>query len=117
VVKRFFELLADIEHLTGAQICVDFSRNPSCPAYDKQRSDIDEVRDTIRYFDVEFLSDVSVQFRSPTEASPVKIRNLLKAMYFGDPNLYTTDGWHTYNVRKEADGKWHQCNYTFQEVN
>jgi hypothetical protein len=116
VVRRFFELLADVEHLTPQQICADFSQSPSCPAYNKQVNDIAAAQPHIQWFDVEFLSDVSVTFQSATQAYPVKIHNKLLAMYFGDPALYYTDGWHIYHVQKEGDGKWHQCSYTFQLI-
>ncbi|HSE41456.1 MAG TPA: PKD domain-containing protein, partial [Acidobacteriota bacterium] len=116
VVRRFFELLADVENLTPQQICADFSQSPSCPAYDKQVQDIAAAQPDIQWFDVQFLSDVSVTFQSATQAYPVRIRNKLLAMYFGDPALYYTDGWHIYHVQKEGDGKWHQCSYTFQLI-
>jgi PKD repeat protein len=116
VVRHFFELLADLENLTGQQICVDFSRQPSCPAYQKQVSDLNAGKPDVDWFDVQFLSDVSVHFQSGTVADPVKIRNLLKVRYKGDPTTYWTDGWHIYNVRKESDGKWHQCSYTFDLI-
>jgi PKD repeat protein len=116
VVRHFFELLADIEHLTGEQICVDFSHSPSCPAYDKQVNDLNDSKPDIEWFDVEFLSEVSVEFQSATDAYPVRIRNKLWAKYFGDPMLYYTDGWHIYDVRKESDGKWHQCSYSFELI-
>lgn len=116
VVAHFFELLKDYETLTGQQICVDFSRQPDCPAYQKQVDDLNDAKADVDWFDVEFLSDVSVVFKSSTVADPVKIRNLLEVRYKGDPTTYWTDGWHTYNVRKESDGKWHQCSYTFELV-
>jgi PKD repeat protein len=116
VVRRFFDLLADLETLTAQQICEDFSHSPSCPAYNKQVNDIADAQPDIQWFDVEFLSGVSVVFESPTQAYPVRIRNKLLAMYYGDPALYYTDGWHTYRVQKEGDGKWHQCSYTFQLI-
>lgn len=116
VVKHFFVLLADLEFRSPQEICEDFSRSPDCPAYDKQVADLRAGQPDVQWFDVEFLSDVSVTFRSPTLAYPVRIRNKLKAMYFGDPNMYYTDGWHTYQVVKESDGKWHQCSYSFQLV-
>ncbi len=116
VVRRFFELLADYENLSGQQICVDFSRQSSCPAYQKQVSDLNAGKSDVDWFDVEFLSDVSVNFQSAKVADPVKIRNLLKVRYTGDPTTYWTDGWHIYNVQKEGDGKWHQCSYTFDLV-
>ena len=116
VVSHFFVLLADLEFRSPQEICQDFSRNPACPAYDKQVADLAEGQPNVQWFDVEFLSDVLMTFQSPTVAYPVKIRNKLKAIYFGDPNLYYTDGWHTYKVVKEADGKWHQCSYTFQLI-
>jgi hypothetical protein len=116
VVSHFFELLANVENLSGEQICVDFSHSQSCPAYVKQVDDINDAKPTIEWFDVEFLSDVSVNFQSATDAYPVRIRNKLWAKYFGDPTLYYTDGWHIYDVRKEGDGKWHQCSYTFELI-
>ena len=116
VVKHFFVLLADLEFRTPQDICQDFSRSPDCPAYDKQVADLAAGQPSVQWFDVEFLSGVSVTFVSPTEAYPVMIRNKLLAIYFGDPTLYYTDGWHTYHVVKEADGKWHQCSYTFTLV-
>ena len=116
VVRHFFELLADVENLTGEEICVDFSHSQSCPAYDKQVADINDAKPTIEWFDVEFLSDVSVNFQTTTDAYPVRIRNKLWAKYFGDNTLYYTDGWHVYDVRKEGDGKWHQCSYTFELI-
>jgi len=116
VVSHFFELLADVENLTGEEICVDFSHSQSCPAYGKQVNDINNAKPSIEWFDVEFLSDVSVNFQSSTDAYPVRIRNKLWAKYFGDPTLYYTDGWHIYDVRKEGDGKWHQCSYTFELI-
>ena len=116
VVRHFFELLANVENLSGEQICVDFSHSPSCPAYNKQVDDINDAKPTIEWFDVEFLSDVSVNFQTTTDAYPVRIRNKLWAKYFGDSTLYYTDGWHIYDVRKEGDGKWHQCSYTFDLI-
>lgn len=116
VVRHFFELLADYEILSGQQICVDFSRQPSCPAYQKQVNDLNAGKSDIDWFDVDFLSDVSVHFQSATVADPVKIRNLLRVRYKGDPTTYWTDGWHIYNVQKESDGKWHQCSYSFDLV-
>ena len=116
VVRHFFELLADLENLSGEQICVDFSRQPNCPAFKKQADDLNRGRPDVDWFDVQFLSDVSVHFISSTEASPVKIRNKLQVRYKGDPTLFWTDGIHSYDVRKEGDGKWHQCSYTFDLI-
>jgi PKD repeat protein len=116
VVKHFFELLENVENLTGEQICVDFSHSQSCPAYNKQVDDITDAKPSIEWFDVEFLSDVSVNFQTTIDAYPVRIRNKLWAKYFGDSTLYYTDGWHVYDVRKEGDGKWHQCSYTFELI-
>jgi hypothetical protein len=116
VVRHFFELLADLENLTGEQICVDFSRQPNCPAFKKQSADLNRGRPKVDWFDVQFLSDVSVHFISSTEANPVKIRNKLLVRYIGDPTTYWTDGIHSYDVRKEGDGKWHQCSYTFDLI-
>jgi PKD repeat protein len=116
VVAHFFELLKDLETLTGQQICTDFSKQPNCPAYAKQVKDLNDAKPGIDWFDVEFLSDVSVSFKSATDANPVRIRNLLKVRYNGDPTTYWTDGWHIYDVKKEADGNWHQCSYTFDLV-
>jgi PKD repeat protein len=116
VVRHFFELLADLETLSGEQICVDFSRQPSCPAYLKQVKDLNSGKPDVDWFDVEFLSDVSVTFQSSTEAFPVRIRNLLSVRYKGDPTTYWTDGWHVYTVQKEGDGKWHQCSYSFDLI-
>src|SRR5262249_15836006 len=42
VVLHFFQLYDDVEHLTGEQICVDFSRDPACPARQKQIDDINQ---------------------------------------------------------------------------
>lgn len=38
----------------------------------------------------------------------------LPVKYFGDPAVHWTDGWHQYTMQKEADGRWHQCRYTFE---
>lgn len=116
VVSRFFVLLADVEFRSAQEICVDFSLDPNCPARDKQIKDIEDGQPTIEWFDVQFLSNVSVQFVSSTQAFPVRIRNLLRVKYFGDPAVHWTDGWHQYTMQKEADGRWHQCRYTFELV-
>lgn len=116
VVRHFFELYDDVEHLTGEQICVDFSRDPLCPARQKQIDDINEGKKVIVYNEVFYLSDVSVKFESSTQAYPVKIHNLFKYQVKGDPVIHQTDGWHIYHVQKEGDGKWHQCKYTFDLV-
>lgn len=116
VVSRFFVLLADVEFRSAQEICVDFSLDPNCPARDKQIKDIEDAQTTIEWFDVQFLSNVSVQFASSTQAFPVRIRNLLRVKYFGDPAVHWTDGWHQYTLQKEADGRWHQCRYTFELV-
>lgn len=116
VVSRFFVLLADVEFRSAQEICIDFSFDPNCPARDKQIQDIQDAQPTIEWFDVQFLSNVSVQFVSSTQAFPVRIRNLLRVKYFGDPAVHWTDGWHQYTMLKEADGRWHQCRYTFELV-
>jgi PKD repeat protein len=116
VVRHFFELFDDVEHLTGEQICVDFSRDPNCPARQKQIDDINEGKKVVVYNEVFYLSDVSVKFESTTQAYPVKIHNLFKYQMKGDPVIHQTDGWHIYHVQKEGDGKWHQCKYYFEAV-
>jgi PKD repeat protein len=116
VVSRFFILLADVEFRSAQEICSDFSLDPSCPARDKQIKDIQDAQPTIEWFDVQFLSDVSVHFVSQTQAFPVRVRNLLRVKYFGDPKVHFTDGWHQYTMQKESDGQWHQCRYTFELV-
>lgn len=116
VVRHFFELYDDIEHLTAEQICVDFSRDPDCPARQKQMDSINDDKKVIVFDEVFFLSDVSVHFESTTQAYPVKIRNLFKYQLKGDPVIHQVDGWHVYHVQREGDGKWHQCKYYFEEV-
>lgn len=116
VVNRFFVLLADLEFRSPQEICQDFSTDPNCPARNKQVQDLAAGQPNVQWFDVQFLSDVLVTFQSTTVAYPVKIRNKLEAIYKGDPTLYYTDGWHTYTVQKEGDGKWHQCSYSFELI-
>jgi PKD repeat protein len=116
VVTRFFVLLADLEFRSPYEICQDFSYDPACPARQKQIDDLRQGQPSVQWFDVEFLSNVSVSFQSATVAYPVRIRNKLWVRYFGDPATHWTDGWHVYTMHKESDGKWHQCRYFFELV-